>query len=440
MRQSLAPAKESFKSRHGEVRFVRVVVLALAAIVLAGCLSTVPGQGTPTTGSVLPFASQVLAAPSCPNVCFEPTMASDGNGLVAVLPPAGPNLYVSRDGGLSFAATPRPLANFEGLSTSSRDDTLLIGPHGRLWFTTLVSVPAPIPIGPGGNSTPPIFDVQVASSDDGGTTWRTNVMVGASRNDDPSGIVPDRPWLGFVGDATVYLTVNRGAGVLIARSDDAGASFGPLRLAIPAPPAFNGYGLAQSPPAVLRHDVFIAYANDLGLFVGVSHDRGTSFTSLQALPSDPSTSNVMKFPALAARENELLLVWSQASGPVWISRSEDGGGTWATPFQVGHSGTCASPWLATTEGGADVFWFDLDQGPRLMWSHLSGSNWFHEAVHSVQLAGPFQAAPEEVACPGMVSVNTDFAQGASIGDGKVAAVYADFRDRLPRLGVGTLQR
>ncbi len=217
--------------------------------------------------------------------------------------------------------------------------------------------------------------VSVAHSSDNGQTFAgTSVQNGLP--------LDDREWIAAFGARGSLLTftdqLTRNIDVL--RSTDGGASYGQISQAIPSGDyraAANQIGnLAIDPARGTAYQSFAAPSAPSGqtnneVFVGVSTDRGASFTD-QPIPCSTAGGGVdHNFPNVAVdgSTGRVWAAWSDDTNVI-SAVSSDGGRTWKCSGPVStRSAHAVFPWLAARNGGADlVFYATPDTGAAGTWS------------------------------------------------------------------------
>lgn len=352
---------------------MRLLPVALAALALSGCLS--PGGPAPAAGSgaAPPFAFDRVVDVRMPCTgCFEPAAAVDAHGRIFTAAHRHGGVGVSTDGGRTFAVKPVPPPSSPSpRAAGASDDVVQVAPWGSVYYTELWS--------DGGGVA--LAGVHVAASDDAGDSWPVNVFVQARQMPASLAVTSDRQWLAFDGDATVYLVWNCGASALICalRSDDRGATWGAAVPVVasgdhsfPSPAGFPSVG----PDGTLlvpyfsdpRPDLDAATQGDVPLGarsirVAASTDGGRTFRQSTAYtaPLGEGTSGGGWPEATILRDGTWVASWSDPSGTMWVSLSQDEGATW-TPAPLGQAGTAGPvhghPFLRPrAAGGFDAVWF-----------------------------------------------------------------------------------
>lgn len=423
-------------------RYPLAPALLVVILLLAGCVQE---DAPPTTdapqGDDLAFAPPV-AALACKPSCFEPNVAVDTDGDIFVT--GGRNnreIAFSSDGGRTFSilAYP-PLPSGTPPDTVTGDDMLQVDDAGRLYFSTLLIDWVP----PGTFVAPIIHGMQVAASSDKGRSWEVNTYVSLPQDLEPSATAVDRQWLGFGPDGTVFLSYTHVAfasvggvakpmastGQWIARSDDAGKTFGQFTLLGP-----DGYAAGPAGPPVVDQEgrIFLPYffwpppPNEDGsaLRMGISEDGGKTYEVVNVDASDEGQG--MWFPIAALDEDgDLFVAWDHVDGGVRVSRSEDGGRTWskAQRWSAQQEQAGPSPWIAARSRGAlDVAWFSVadDQSSadliftRGTFSDEHAENATVRAIIAQDVPMPRTDKPG----------NTDFTHFALTRDGRAVVVWTD---------------
>jgi hypothetical protein len=389
-------------------------VAVLLAGLLAGCAggerpddTADPTPGEPTAMS---FAPPVVALEECLySNCYEPSVAADPQGRLFVVDGSTSAVAVSEDGGLTWdqrAPPPLPIA-VEG---NQGDVLVQVAPSGRLYWSALVIA------NPMGAFV--LEGIQVAWSDDGAKTWLGDVHVSPATGT-PQVLSPDRQWLGFAPDGTIYLTYNQlPTGIWIARSDDDGTTWSGWTRAA----SFEGRsaGLGQSGPPVVGSDgtVFVPACEGLASTEAASRtmvfrsvDRGATFT--------PTTVDIgcNWFPIATVAPDGTLIVAGQPDG-VQVAWSRDGGRTFEGPQRWGQGTATAGVWpLMRADGRVFVAWF----------AEGSASSDLHVARGTLA-DGPVEDVVAGTATgegTSRTSARTDFASAALLPDGRLAVVWVE---------------
>jgi hypothetical protein len=260
---------------------MRAALLMLTVLLVAGCAtkpvpSLAPATAVPPTWS---FGAPVAALAKCTYAnCYEPTIAADPQGRLFVADGSTSSVAVSMDDGATWTQRdPPPLP--QGLQGVQSDVILQAARTGRLYYSALVVAH------PAGLAGPLLEGIQVAWSDDGAATWAGNVPVGPASGT-VQVVAPDRQWLGFAPDGTMYLTYNQiPTGIWLAKSADQGATWSGWTRA--ASTEGRGGGIGQSGPPVVdsKGHVFVPACNGAGAagesnggtLVFRSDDQGATF-------------------------------------------------------------------------------------------------------------------------------------------------------------------
>lgn len=360
---------------------MRPALLAALALLGAGCLAP---------AAILPPPDALVEARLTPATerASEVSIAAHGAVVLAAANSQGGfGVYRSEDGGRTWTA-----ARFEASQVAPPagaaprfqrvgDPALAFGPDGTAYLAGLAIVP-----------TSAVF---VASSTDGGRTWRDVVVADES---DLATEFNDKEWLA-VSPTTGTLvlawqkepamdtlrSVEALAGgradldvgdIVVARSDDGGRSWSePQRVS--AGRHNNGTQVAFTSEGH-AHLLWVNYETST-LDVSTSGDDGRTWSTPRAVaqiavaPSLPGFERMHTLPALAAGPGgALLAAWHDARAgeedvDVYAIASADRGGTWSAPVRVGANATRGHqlyPWAALdAEGRAHVSFYDaLDEG------------------------------------------------------------------------------
>jgi hypothetical protein len=407
----------------------RSAVLVLALLV-AGCSDPDPpstdGGPEPTapTGPLAAGATEptivagnglrLLATPLgdvCLNNCFEPTIVALST-LVAAPGYNGQLVVQTPNGTATRPMPPVPPTRATGTYQTAGDNTLQRAPDGRLYFTRLYLSAAAVAV-------LVVDGVQVASSMDEGETWDINTYIGLA-----DGIHPDRQWLGFGSDGAVYLSVNHfsqaapatpflpGYGILVARSDDGGRTFGPFATAVEHRTRggyYNNGGRVVDDEGVLRL-AFGTWASETRvLAVASSTDRGATWTQA-IVDGAPGPTRLMQDDAY---EGRFAIAWSDIDGGVRVTSTLDGGATWSPMLLLGND-VAAPPWIEGGPRGFDVTWTN-GKGEAVLARIADEAEWQGQKEPAKLVLGSKLPA----------SGSTDFANLAHAPDGRVAVVWAD---------------
>ena len=225
-------------------------------------------------------------------------------------------------------------------------------------------------------SHPPLLDVYVSSSKDGGATWSIN----------PTGAgipVDDREWIAADGSDKVCLSYHAQAttdAIIVDCSFDAGATFTQHASAFDAADAFNaGFeneigNLAVDAGNHLIYQVWSSIANSGELtcttcsqhtvWIAVSTDGGASFTDHIVYNNpDVTVAYGHQFVNVAVDLAGNAYVLFSDNHNLFYSFSTNFGQTWSAPSQINQapSNTAIFPWAsAGTNGALDVVWYGTD--------------------------------------------------------------------------------
>ena len=396
-----------------------VVLGLMVAGGLAGCAdqaSQAPSPPAPAQPDTWAFGPGIVALEECLyQNCYEPTIAADPMGRLFVADGSTSAVAVSEDGGATWeqrSPPPLPAAVADPRFATFQGDVLLqVAPDGRLYWSALLIV------NPGGAFH--LEGIQVAWSDDGARTWAGNVHVSPATAT-PQVVYPDRQWLGFGADGTVYLTYNQlPTGIWSARSDDEGATWTAWTRAAPLE---DRLGLGQSGPPVVDSQgrVFVPACRLVEppvegavgtTMVYRSDDRGATFrgTAVDAPCS--------WFPILTVLPDDRLVLATQPGG-ISVTVSADRGDSFGEARSWGGDPTTAAPWpLATADGGLAVAWFSDD-----------GATADLHVTRGTAAGGPAETAVAGTADGSgttRTQARTDFASAALLPDGRLAVVWVD---------------
>lgn len=170
----------------------------------------------------------------------------------------------------------------------------------------------------------------IRRSTDGGSTWKARQRLFQADGQRTLGT----PAVSLVGDTLVVATTNRATGnVLLRRSADGGASFGPSRvmgrthLSIdcqePVIDALVGLGASGDTVHLAWSDAKAGSCIASELEVRTSRDDGVTWKQARVA----STQRTYGWPELAVRGDTLLITLQRPDGALVITRSTDGGRT-----------------------------------------------------------------------------------------------------------------
>ncbi|MHB1262046.1 MAG: sialidase family protein [Thermoplasmatota archaeon] len=384
------------------------------AILAAGCSS--PSMG-PVGGESPPegrwaFAAPVVALEECHYAsCYEPSIAADPQGRLFVVDGSASAVAVSEDGGSTWDQRLQPPMPM-GLEGTQSDVIVQVSPTGRLYWSALVVARPPQPIGLSG---PFLEGIQVAWSDDGAKTWIGDVHV-APVAGAPQVLYPDRQWLGFAPDGTVYLTYNQiPTGIWLARSDDEGKTWSAWTRAAAVEGREGGLG-QSGPPVVTLDGTLIVPAcqgpavteGAPGTYMFRSEDHGATFEPI--LIDAPCS----WFPIATIAPDGRVILGDQPDG-VQVTWSDDDGRSYDGPVQWGNGATTAGVWpVVGADGTVFVAWFNGAGQLHLTRGNLPGGP--AETLDAGKATGEGSAR---------TTARTDFASAALLPDGRVAVVWTE---------------
>jgi len=390
---------------------------ALLLLLLAGCSGKPATQaglhGDPTApAAAWSFGTPVQALDACKYAnCYEPTIAADPQGRLFVADGVTSKVAVSADGGKTW--TPRdPPAMPMGLTGDQSDVIVQVAPTGRLYWSALVVAYPPT----GGGAV--LFGIQVAWSDDGAATWAgtsfTSPVQGAPV------LYPDRQWLGFAPDGTMYVTYNQiPSAIWIARSADKGQTWSGWRPAASSPE--RGGGIGQSGPPVVDSKGRV-YVPACAIATGAADANGGT----QVYYSDDQAATFAKtlvsggcswFPILAVARDDTLVLANQP-GSVTLSVSRDGGKSFDALGKWGKPTADAAAWPVPGPGDElRVAWFDA--GASTADLHVARGTLSHGLADDAKV-GTAQGTGST-----RTTARTDYASAALLPDGRLATVFVD---------------
>lgn len=343
--------------------------LAALLVLLAGCASparpSVLAAAKPTADHSLEYRI-TLIDPS--RKAAEPGLAIAPDGTVFVCSPRGvskgSDVWVSRDGGSSFAFTGTeigPAVVHAPLAAPGGGDCdVSAGQAGRAYLADLW-----------------VGSVSVSSTTDG-EHW-TGLPL--SQLTPPA----DRPWiLGgpadevYLDTAQLYgtptfqgLPATPVGGIIVMRSTDGGMTF-PQQVVMVANEdrfAFNG-NLALSDGRL--YGIYTSAANEttLRIMVSTSDDHGQTWiahvVAEQRMP-EHACFPIVNFPVVAALGDSVVAAWALDNPrtgrvDVFAATSEDRGERWSSPTPLtDRAGSRAFPWVAMSPHGRIVLaWYETN--------------------------------------------------------------------------------
>lgn len=393
---------------------MRLVLVVL--VLVAGCAS--PGA----VEDVLPPAPDATAAPTflveerpldCGS-CFEATLAIDPASRLFLVAAGTAEVLVSEDEGTTWTTRPGPPLP-QGVSADVGDALVQVAPDGTLYYSALIAERL-------GLGAPGLFGIQVAWSTDAAATWTGNTILSPKDSPGVPVVYPDRQWLGFADDGTIYLTYNQlPSGIWVARSDDGGATWGGWTRAAPVE---DRIGAGQSGPPVVDPEgtVFVpgCALAPAGLAVYASTDGGATFSR-----EDVPSSGCSWFPVVAvAPDGALVAAWTDTAGLTFVSVRDPATGAWSEAVEWARS-SVTSPWpLPRADGGLDLVWLGGESGTAV---HLASGDRLAAPARDLVLAEGLDSGGE-----------THYAHGARFPDGRLglawtadAAIFTALEARAP---------
>jgi hypothetical protein len=340
-------------SRRRRGLLVRIVSLGVVFLLLAGCLQSGTDDDGPPADDGVPTGTHVMQfrepldlgthrsrsgvgafGTSCMDSVAdgdcglgEPVMEVDGNGAIYVSGSCcitvAPPVYVSRDGGATFADLPTPAGVRESLGI---EGDFAVDDVGRVYFS----------------------DIEFAASFQM-TVWDTTGAF-LRHTKWPAPPLVDRDWVRAEGDGIVYYAYNTGTATNLYKSTDAAMTFTPSAL-YQAPFGLGNMLLGPQPGNVW----ILGGGRDGHTLAEVSTDGGTTWTEEET--TIPSGGN---FPVAAFDEAGRLYGTGTNDDTVTVSvRGADG--QWAPAMNVSGPGHHRMPWIAAgASGAAVVVWYGTD--------------------------------------------------------------------------------
>ncbi|HWS67879.1 MAG TPA: sialidase family protein, partial [Steroidobacteraceae bacterium] len=360
--------------------------------------------------------------------------------------------WKSTDAGAHFTTLPllnSVTAGQVGLSPAGGDTDIAVAPRKNangFYNIYVVSLA----------SKPPLFDIYVSTSRDGGATWSINPL-GASIPLD------DREWIVADGAQKVCISYHAEPttdDIVVNCSYDAGLTFTQLGSAFDTTDLFNAAlenqigNLAIDPGNHVIYQVWssIANAGELtctgcsthAVWIGVSIDGGKNFTDHIVYNNlDTTVAYGHQFVNVAVdRAGNVYVVFSDNHN-LFYSFSTDFGQSWSAPKQINKppSNTAIFPWASAGRAGAlDVVWYGTsfydgmtipDNYPMsAAWNVYFGQNLQATTPGSsfttVQASGVIHyggVCESGVTCTGNRDLLDDFGVAASPTTGLAAIIY-----------------
>jgi len=203
--------------------------------------------------------------------------------------------------------------------------------------------------------TPAARSDLVASSDDGGRTWRTSTIPGLTVCTGGTADQASDPWLSTGGDGTVYFSGTSGivAGpappiaVVASRSTDGGRTWAPPTTVTPADPGNDTDSITASPTrdghaylvwGTWDHAFQLPMTANALRFSRTT-DSGAAWSAPVTIHRPATTAIDFSGHVLALPDGALLVVWANADvvqgiGRLLASRSPDEGRTWEPAVEI----------------------------------------------------------------------------------------------------------
>jgi hypothetical protein len=195
----------------------------------------------------------------------------------------------------------------------------------------------------------------IATSDDGGGTWRTATIPGLTVCTGGTGDFASDPWLSIGGDGTVYFSGTSGSStaepppvaVVTSRSRDGGRTWQEPTTAAAAEPGNDTDSIAASPTraghaylmwATWDHSYSVPMTTNALRFARTT-DSGDTWSPAVTVHDPAPTAIDFSGHVLELPTGDLLAVWVNADvgsglGTMMASRSSDEGATWDPAVQI----------------------------------------------------------------------------------------------------------
>ena len=288
--------------------------------------------------------------------------------------------WKSTDAGAHFTTLPLPnsvlvLAGQTGISPAGGDTDIAVAPQKNANGFYNIYVASL-------QSRPPLLEIYVSTSKDGGATWSFN-PTGASIPFNPIAAsipVDDREWIVADGASKVCISYHAQPttnDIVVDCSYDAGLTFTQHASAFDTADLFNAAlqnqigNLALDPGNHVIYQVWSSIAsaaeltcmscNSHTVWLGVSIDGGKTFTD-HIVYNNPDTSVAYghQFVNVAVDRGGNVYVVFSDNHNLFYSFSTNFGQTWSAPNQINKppSNTAIFPWASAGRAGAlDVVWY-----------------------------------------------------------------------------------
>ena len=451
----------------------------IALLVVASTLVLASGgagdTSTPATFNNYELAGNPFAGPmfsvgttcpnsmgTCTNTEAEPSIRADRAGnfyassenvfCVVDALCGGTFAWKSTDGGSHFTTLPLPnsvSSGGHGISPAGGDTDIAVAPQSNangLFNIYVASL----------QSRPPLLEIYVSTSKDGGATWSINPTSASVP-------VDDREWIAADGANKVCISYHAQPttnDIIVDCSYDAGVTFTQHASAFDAADIFNAAlenqigNLAIDPGNHVIYQVWSSIANAAELtcpacsqhtvWIAVSIDGGKTFTDHIVYNNpDVTVAYGHQFVNVAVDRAGNVYVLYNDNHNLFYSYSTNFGSSWSRPAQVNKpaSATAIFPWAAAGSAGTlDVVWYGTSfyDGVTIPDNYPMSAAWYVYFAQNLQATTPASSFTQVqasriihyggvcesgVTCTGNRDLLDDFGVAASSTTGLAAIIY-----------------